>query len=68
MKAFVSGTIIVIFLVSCKKEQEYHPKLPASTTSALNRMSFLYNGSDIWTSVFERYDMFGTNHYTAAHC
>ncbi|MDQ2863598.1 MAG: hypothetical protein M3R50_08130 [Bacteroidota bacterium] len=63
MKASVSATIIVMFFISCIKETEYHPKPPAATTSGLNTMGFLYNGSNIWVSVFEKGDMFGSNHY-----
>lgn len=64
MKAVVPSIMVLILFAPCQKPGAYYPKLPAATTSGLNTLGFIYNGSEIWESITEFGDMFGAIHYS----
>ena len=43
--------MLLFFLFSCKKESEYVVTLPPESTTGQNSLGFLYNGTNVWSSI-----------------
>lgn len=51
MKYILLGTVVLIMVISCKKEKEYAVILPPESTTGQNSLGFIYNGTTVWSSI-----------------
>lgn len=51
MKYILLGTVVLIMVISCKKEKEYAVILPPESTTGQNSLGFICNGTNVWSSI-----------------